>query len=237
MSRGDLYFMLGWDSTAADPIVLRYTHMQRLVETRMRHYTQLREVVKAEHDKVGAIRKAELYLASCTCTTFNPDKFLDYNAARARHVHVACDNPFHRRLKLNAFIKQQQADKRLKCNMIRKFGDDLIMVCGNWSASMVCNHAPIRGRSWRKKFKHFGFPTYLFDEYRTSKICHNCDGELEKFKWIRNPRPYQRQRNPRVLCHGLLQCQICRYEQTNGDNETISEPCVFNRDMAAVLNF
>ncbi|KAJ2350651.1 hypothetical protein GGI03_005045 [Coemansia sp. RSA 2337] len=84
MSRGDLYFMLGWDSTAADPIVLRYTHMQRLVETRMRHYTQLREVVKAEHDKVGAIRKAELYLASCTCTTFNPDKFLDYNAARAR---------------------------------------------------------------------------------------------------------------------------------------------------------
>ncbi|KAJ2259546.1 hypothetical protein GGI01_003572 [Coemansia sp. RSA 376] len=102
---------------------------------------------------------------------------------------------------------------------------------------MVCNHAPIRDRSWRTKFKKFGFPTYLFDEYRTSKICPKCDGELEKFKWIRNPRPYQRQRNPRVLCHGLLQCEISRYERTNGDNETISEPCVFNRDMAAVLNF
>ncbi|KAJ2256422.1 hypothetical protein GGI13_001200 [Coemansia sp. RSA 455] len=111
------------------------------------------------------------------------------------------------------------------------------MVCGNWSASMVANHAPIRGRSWRKKFKKFGFPTYLFDEYRTFKICPKCDGELEKFKWIQNPRPYQCQRNPRLLCHGLLQCQICRYEQTNGDNETISERCVFNRDMAAVLNF
>ncbi|KAJ2049269.1 hypothetical protein H4S04_003329 [Coemansia sp. S16] len=263
MGRGDLHFMLGWDSTAADPIVLRYTRMQRLVKTRMRHYTQLREIVKAEHDKTGAIRKAELYLASFTRTTFNPDKFLDYIAARTRvwdvlrrfysetmtthsksthqihsdPSHVACDYPFHRKLKLNAFINQQQADERLKRNMIRKFGADLIMVCGNWSASMVANHAPIRGRGWRTKFKKFGFPTYLFDEYRTSKICPNCDGELEKFKWIRNPRPYQRQRTPRVLCHGLLQCQICRYERTNGDNETISEPCVFNRDMAAVLNF
>ncbi|KAJ2258441.1 hypothetical protein GGI13_000614 [Coemansia sp. RSA 455] len=102
---------------------------------------------------------------------------------------------------------------------------------------MVANHAPIWGRGWRTKFKKFGFPTYLFDEYCTSKICPKCDGELEKFKWVRNPRPYQRQRNPRVLYHGLLQCQICRYERTNGGNETISEPCVFNCDMAAVLNF
>ncbi|KAJ2015940.1 hypothetical protein GGI03_000519 [Coemansia sp. RSA 2337] len=99
--------------------------------------------------------------------------------------HVACDYPFHRKLKLNAFINQQQVDARLKRNMIRKFGKDLIMACGNWSASMVRNHAPIWGRSWRTKFKKFGFPTYLFDEYRTSKICHNCGGELEKFKWIR----------------------------------------------------
>ncbi|KAJ2258857.1 hypothetical protein GGI13_000343 [Coemansia sp. RSA 455] len=250
MSRGDLYFKLGWDSTVADPIVLQYTRMQRLVKT-------------PEHDKTGAIRKAELYLASFTRTTFNPDKFVDYIAAHARvwevlrrfysetiathsisthqvhkkHGHVACDYPFHHKLKLNAFINQQQADKRLKRNMIRKFGKGLIMVCGNWSASMVVNHAPIRGRSWHKMFKKFVFPTYLFDEYRSSKICPKCDGELGKFKWIRNPRPYRRLRNPRVLCHGLLQCQICRYERTNGDNETISEPCVFNRDMAAVLNF
>ncbi|KAJ2040905.1 hypothetical protein IW146_001421 [Coemansia sp. RSA 922] len=151
--------------------------------------------------------------------------------------HIACDCPFHRKLKLNALINQQQADTRLRRNMIRKFGDDLIMVCGNWSVSMVRNHVPIRGRGWRTKFKKFGFPTYLFDEYCTSKICPNCDGELEKFKWIRNPRPYQRQRNPRVLCHGLLQCQICRYKRTNGDNKTVSEPCVYNCDMAAMLNF
>ncbi|KAJ2252450.1 hypothetical protein GGI13_003276 [Coemansia sp. RSA 455] len=113
----------------------------------MHLYTQLHKIVKAEHDKAGAIHEAELYLASFTRTTFNPDKFVDYIAACTRvwdHDHIACDYPFHCKLKLNAFINQQQADKRLKCNMIRKFGNDLIMVCGNWSASMVCNHAPIR---------------------------------------------------------------------------------------------
>ncbi|KAJ2040111.1 hypothetical protein GGI03_000903 [Coemansia sp. RSA 2337] len=89
-----------------------------------------------------------------------------------KHGHVACDYPFHRKLKLNAFINQQQADTRLRRNMIRKFGKDLIMVC-------------VDGCGWRKKFKKFGFPTYLFDEYRTSKISPKCDGELEKFKWIR----------------------------------------------------
>ncbi|KAJ2403054.1 hypothetical protein GGF41_007481, partial [Coemansia sp. RSA 2531] len=46
-----------------------------------------------------------------------------------KNDHVSCDYPFHRKLKLNAFINQQQADTRLKRNMIGKFGDDLTMVC------------------------------------------------------------------------------------------------------------
>ncbi|KAJ2095577.1 hypothetical protein IW146_005825 [Coemansia sp. RSA 922] len=75
----------------------------------------------------------------------------------------------------------------LKRNMIQKFGKRLIMVCGNWSASMVRFHAPIRGRGWRKKFKRIGFSTYLFDEFRTSKTCPGCDGDLHKCKVIDNP--------------------------------------------------
>ncbi|KAJ2259181.1 hypothetical protein GGI13_000137 [Coemansia sp. RSA 455] len=103
--------------------------------------------------------------------------------------HEPCNYPFHRKLRLSAYINQQQADARLKWNMIRKFGRRLVMVCGNWSASMARFHAPIRGRGWRKKFKKFGFPTYLFDELRTSKTCPGCDGDLHKCKprlYIRN---------------------------------------------------
>ncbi|KAJ2054495.1 hypothetical protein GGI08_004562 [Coemansia sp. S2] len=75
----------------------------------------------------------------------------------------------------------------LKRNMIQKFGKRLIMVCGNWSASMARFHAPIRGRGWRKNFKRIGFSTYLFDEFRTSKTCPGCDGDLHKCKVIDNP--------------------------------------------------
>ncbi|KAJ2865220.1 hypothetical protein GGH94_002361 [Coemansia aciculifera] len=256
MGRGDIHYMLGWASTISNPLVFRYTRNQRLDETRMRHYTKLREIMKNEHDEADAIREAELYLSGFTRTTFDPDKFLDYIAARARvwdilrrfysdtmttytgsthqvHLdlgHIARDYPFHRKLRLNAFINQQQADERLKLNMTLKYGDDLVMVCGNWSAPMAKFHAPIRGRGWRKKFKKFGFRTFLFDK-------PECNGELETFKRVKNPRPYQRQREPRVVCHGLLQCKICKYEQPSGDSETISKPRVFNRDMAAVLNF
>ncbi|KAJ2882335.1 hypothetical protein H4R27_003519, partial [Coemansia aciculifera] len=265
MGRGDLHFMLGWSSTVEDPLVLRYTRNQRLVETRMRHFTKLHEIVKNEHPGADAIREAELYLSRFNRTSLNPAIYMEYIAARTRvwdilsgfysntmttHTqsrhkvrfepgHIRHDYPFHRKLKLSAFINQQQADERLKRNIILKFGEDPIMVCGNWSASMVRNHAPIRGRSWRRKFKRLGFPTYLLDEFRTSKICPKpeCNGELETFKRVKNPRPYQRQREPRVTCHGLLQCKICKYEQPNGDSEAISKPRVFNRDMAAVLNF
>ncbi|KAJ2070773.1 hypothetical protein IW146_009694 [Coemansia sp. RSA 922] len=36
--------------------------------------------------------------------------------------HEPCNYPFHRKLRLSAYINQQQADARLKRNMIQKFG-------------------------------------------------------------------------------------------------------------------
>ncbi|KAJ2040225.1 hypothetical protein GGI08_008093 [Coemansia sp. S2] len=76
----------------------------------------------------------------------------------------------------------------LKRNMIRKFGKRLMMVCGNWSASMARFHVPIRVVAGAKKFKCIGFPTYLFDEFCTSKTSPGCDGDLHKCKVIDNPQ-------------------------------------------------
>ncbi|KAJ2879052.1 hypothetical protein H4R27_005523, partial [Coemansia aciculifera] len=45
--------------------------------------------------------------------------------------HIAHDYLFHRKLHLNAFINQQQTDERLKLNMTLKYGNGLVMVCGN----------------------------------------------------------------------------------------------------------
>ncbi|KAJ2886888.1 hypothetical protein H4R27_000324 [Coemansia aciculifera] len=64
---------------------------------------------------------------------------------------------------------------------------------------------------------------------------HNSN--LINSKTIDNPHPYQCRWRPRTICHGLLQCKNCIYKQHSGDSEMISKPCIFNRDMAAVLNF
>ncbi|KAJ2021285.1 hypothetical protein H4S04_005598 [Coemansia sp. S16] len=151
--------------------------------------------------------------------------------------HEPCNYPFHRKLRLSAYINQQQADARLKWNMIRKFGRRLVMVCGNWSASMARFHAPIRGRGWRKKFKKFGFPTYLFDELRTSKTCPGCDGDLHKCKVIDNPRPYRHWQRRLTLCHGLLQCSNCLVKQLNDERNVVYKPRLYIRNLAATLNF
>ncbi|KAJ2352545.1 hypothetical protein GGH92_001199 [Coemansia sp. RSA 2673] len=263
MGRGDLNYMLGWASTDLNPRVLRYSHEQRLDETRMRKFTQLREIVKNEHSNSIAIREAELYLSHFHCTTLDPEEFLEYIAARAMvwdvlsdfysntmtthtgsthqvhsvNNHEPCNYPFHRKLRLSAYINQQQADARLKRNMIRKFGRRLVMVCGNWSASMARFHAPIRGRGWRKKFKKFGFPMYLFDEFRTSKTCPGCDGDLHKCKVIDNPRPYRRWQRHLTFCHGLLQCSNCLVKQLDDERNVIYKPRLYNRNLAATLNF
>jgi hypothetical protein len=50
-----------------------------------------------------------------------------------------------------------------------------------------------------------GFKIYLLDEFKTSSLCPSClSGELEKFKNVQNPKPFQREKQPIVTCHGPL---------------------------------
>ncbi|KAJ2685117.1 hypothetical protein IWW39_004486 [Coemansia spiralis] len=41
--------------------------------------------------------------------------------------------------------------------MFKKFGKELVLVVGNWLASNVKYHEPIRGKSWRDFFKRQDF--------------------------------------------------------------------------------
>ncbi|PIA17507.1 hypothetical protein COEREDRAFT_40903 [Coemansia reversa NRRL 1564] len=57
-------------------------------------------------------------------------------------------HPLHCKLRLSAYINQQQLDKRLVRNICKKFsrnGKDPVLVMGNWSAPMTCFHEMIKG--------------------------------------------------------------------------------------------
>ena len=68
--------------------------------------------------------------------------------------------------------------------------------------------------------------TYLINEFRTSKICSCCNGELEKFMIRHSQKPKLKKENKDITVHGLLRCQ------------SIKPKCekIHNRDKNAVQN-
>ncbi|KAJ2793846.1 hypothetical protein H4R20_006412, partial [Coemansia guatemalensis] len=229
--RGDLLFCMHENSTVNNPCLFRYSAPQKAKETRSTRFRKIRERAKKEHNG-GEVSVAEAQLATTTHQTIDPLEFEQYVRMRsqvspvlrafyegygttessAHQVHKERGGfklrqyPLHRKLRLNAYINQQQADARLAKNLRKKFKEDAVLVIGNWSAPNARFHAPIRGVGLRDMLRAHGFKVYLIDEFRTSVTCPVCYHRLDKFRWVDNPRPWRRENHPRVLCNGLLRC-------------------------------
>jgi hypothetical protein len=90
--------------------------------------------------------------------------------------------PF-RKLKLSSKINRQQSDKKLANDLKRKFGKDAVLILGDWMASYVKFHKPIRGKGMRRMLRKEGFTVLLINEYKTSSLCPECEiSELETLK-------------------------------------------------------
>ncbi|KAG1296531.1 hypothetical protein G6F66_003379 [Rhizopus arrhizus] len=141
--------------------------------------------------------------------------------------------PF-RKLKFSSKLFLDQNDQKLVRSLKAKFGQDAVLVFGDWSAPNVKYQEPTRSKRLIRMLKKNGFVVYLINEYKRSSHCPTCENELEKFKTVPNPRPYQQKKNPDVLCNGLLRCKSlsCLEQQTAGIKRRL-----WNRDQAAVLNF
>ncbi|ORE02996.1 hypothetical protein BCV72DRAFT_233768 [Rhizopus microsporus var. microsporus] len=99
--------------------------------------------------------------------------------------------PF-RKMKFSSKLYYDQDDLMLMKKLKQKFGSNAILVL-----------EPTRNKGLIQMLKKNGFEVFLIDEFRTSPFCHLCEGRLENFKTVRNPRPYKRKARPIVLCHGL----------------------------------
>ncbi|KAG1046546.1 hypothetical protein G6F43_010972 [Rhizopus delemar] len=141
--------------------------------------------------------------------------------------------PF-RKLKFSSKLFFDQNDQKLVRSLRAKFGQDDVLVFGDWSASNVKYQESTRSKGLIRMLKKNGFVVYLINEYKTSSHCATFENELEKFKTMPNPRPYQRKKKPDVLCNGLLRHKSlsCLKQQTTGIKRRL-----WNRDQAVVLNF
>ncbi|KAG1054545.1 hypothetical protein G6F43_003446 [Rhizopus delemar] len=130
---------------------------------------------------------------------------------------------------------------------IEKLGkEDCWLVLGNPSFSYRISNLQIVNK---EKFVEYlqervkeGFLVYLLDEFRISSLCPSYqNGELETFKKVQKPRPYQREKYPIADRHGHLRCknQQCLKVVTSTIEATAKVPLrrLWNCDIAATLNF
>ncbi|KAL1935927.1 hypothetical protein VTP01DRAFT_61 [Rhizomucor pusillus] len=224
--RRDLLYCMHQNSTTEKPNTYRYTRNQKAQDSKTTQYRKLTERIKPNDVKI-----CESAPSKHCSKTVDLEKFKAYLKAR---FDVAPTSSTHyqmlifRKLHFRRYLYRQRADDRLAKYLRSKFGQDPVLVIGDWSArssTMAKFHEPSRGIGLLRK----GFEAYLLDEFKTSSICPNCNNALEKFKEVRNPRPYRREKMPTVTCHGLLRC-------TNA-NCLQGKHRLWNSDLAAVLNF
>ena len=110
-------------------------------------------------------------------------------------------------------------------NFKNKFGkpENTLVIVGDYDSK---NHMkgvePIINRKIRKLFKNNKYETYLINEYNTSKLCHKCNCENEKFLYRESKKP--KSEGKTYLVHGALRCKSVNCEM------------IHNRDKNACRN-
>jgi len=129
----------------------------------------------------------------------------------------------HRNRRFRAFGARQKLDSELINNFKETFGPPATTVVfwGDWSENKNRRFfEPIIGKGLRQVFRKAGYQVYLVREFKTSKMCSECQNDqaiCNEFRYVKNPRPKSRQRFPTIMCHGLLRCRTC-YRLWNRDS-------------------
>ncbi|GAA5817186.1 hypothetical protein MFLAVUS_010728 [Mucor flavus] len=205
--------------------------------TNFQIYATYLEIMMQQHHvkrRLKNIEKAEiLKIAEKTLETGQVDLLRKRASQLLEKLQIL---PF-RKLKFSSKLYFDKNDAQLVRKLKNKFGSNSTLILGNWSAPNVKYQEPTRSKGLIATLKKNGFKLYLIDEYKTSSFCPECESPLEKFKTIVNPRPYQRRKMPTITCHGLLRCKniACRRKMENTSG--IVARRMWNRDLAAALNF
>jgi len=110
-------------------------------------------------------------------------------------------------------------------NFRKKFGkpENTLIVLGDYDSK---NHMrgvePIINRKIRKIFKNNKYQVLMINEYNTSKLCHKCNSENEKFLYRKSKKP--KSKGQTYLVHSLLCCKNANCKM------------IYNRDKNACYN-
>jgi transposase len=194
----------------------RYTQNQRRYETKAKKHRRVRRKKAMKVIDGKTVQEWETELSKFNRKTLDVGKFKEYlvkknevNSKLLPHYEELA----YRKMKWGAKVNRRRSEDRMVNRFKAKFGcpEKVVLCWGDWSTrGHMRFHEPTPGIGLRNVFRRAGYEVLLVDEYRTSCCCYNCEGgTCEKFREVRNPRPWRRETRPKVLCHGLLRCKSC----------------------------
>jgi|688.fasta_scaffold106123_3 hypothetical protein len=210
----------------------RYTQNQRRLETRLKKYNKLMDKISKEtiiEDQT--IKEIETELSVLNSKTCNYEKFKNYCMEKNKinyKLYSHYEQKIFRKFKLNRFTNTQKSEFKMVNNFSMKFGKPgkTIFVMGDHDKGSyhMKGLEPVISKKFRRIFRNAGYKTFLVNEFRTSKLCNCCNGELEYF--LERPSQKPKRKRETEICHGILRCQSVKHKSE----------IFHNRDKNAVQN-
>ena len=198
----------------------RYTQNQRRLETRLKKYNKLTDKISKEtiiEDQT--IKEIETELSVLNSKSSNYEKFREYCIEKNKinyKLYHHYEQRFYRKLKLNRFTNTQKSELKMVNNFSKKFGspENTIFVMGDYDKGSyhMKGVEPVICKKFRRIFKNAGYKTFLVNEFRTSKLCNCCNGELEHFLERPSQKPKLKKEGKTEICHGLLRCKSVKHK-------------------------
>ena len=212
----------------------RYTQNQRRLETRLKKYNKIIDKINKETKiENQTIKEIETKLSVLNSKTCDYEKFMYYCIEKNNinyKLYSHYEQTFFRKFKLNRFTNTQKSELKMVKNFSNKYGkpDKTIFVMGDYDKGdyHMKGKEPVICKKFRKIFRNSGYNTFLVNEFRTSKLCNCCNGELEHFLERPSQKPKLKKENKTEICHGLLRCQSVKHKSE----------IFHNRDKNAVQN-
>ena len=123
---------------------------------------------------------------------------------------------------------QKSEDKFLN-RMASTFGPDAVIAYGDWSSSQMRHFVPTMGVGMRKLIAK-RFCTVSVNEFRTSKLCCNCFGQLQHLYVEKR----EKKESDDAKKKKVFRCLICpECESSKSKNK---QPTFVTRDLNSALN-
>lgn len=192
-------------------IFFRYTQNQRRVETKKKKYIRIRKSIKNENKINGkSVSEIENELSNYNSKACKFENFYKYVLKKNKINSMLFDHYsqiIYRKLQFNSYINTKKSETRMLQNFKKTFGspDEYIVIIGDFDKKdNMKGKEPTINRRIRKLFREYGYKTFKINEFNTSKLCNNCEGEVSTFHYRESHNP--KHGGKQIKVWGLVRC-------------------------------